>query len=86
MITDEEFVNAFEKVKKQCELFDEEDKITMHPSFFEFLFLMFMEWMQSKHADVLVLETGLGGMLDATNIFYKPDNFNFRLLYRGFYR
>ena len=73
MITDEEFVNAFEKVKRQCELFDEEEKITMHPSFFEFLFLMFMEWMQSKGADVLVLETGLGGMLDATNIFDDPD-------------
>lgn len=72
MITDEEFVAVFEKVKKQCELFDDEEKITMHPSFFEFLFLMFMEWMDLKKADVLVLETGLGGMLDATNIFDDP--------------
>jgi len=73
MITDEEFVAVFEKVKKQCELFDDEEKITMHPSFFEFLFLMFMEWMESKNADVIVLETGLGGMLDATNIFANPS-------------
>ena len=73
MITDEEFVSVFEKVKKQCELFDEDEKITMHPSFFEFLFLMFMEWMDIKKADVIVLETGLGGMLDATNIFYDPS-------------
>ena len=72
MITDEEFVAVFEKVKAQCELFDDEEKITMHPSFFEFLFLMFMEWMDLKKADVLVLETGLGGMLDATNIFDDP--------------
>ena len=72
MITDDEFVSVFQKVKNQCELFDEEDKITMHPSFFEFLFLMFMEWMQRKDADVLILETGLGGMLDATNIFDDP--------------
>ena len=73
MITDEEFVAVFEKVKAQCELFDDEEKITMHPSFFEFLFLMFMEWMESKKADVIVLETGLGGMLDATNIFDDPS-------------
>ena len=29
--------------------------------------------MESKKADVLVLETGLGGMLDATNIFDDPS-------------
>ena len=73
MITDEEFVEVFEKVRNQCELFDDEEKITMHPSFFEFLFLMFMEWMDLKKADVIVLETGLGGMLDATNIFEDPS-------------
>ena len=73
MITDEEFVEFFEKVRNQCELFDDEEKITMHPSFFEFLFLMFMEWMDLKKADVIVLETGLGGMLDATNIFEDPS-------------
>ena len=73
MITDEEFVEVFEKVKTRCELFDDEEKIKMHPSFFEFLFLMFMEWMESKKADLVVLETGLGGMLDATNIFANPS-------------
>ena len=71
-ITEEEFVAVFEKVKHTCELFDDEEKNLMHPSFFEFLFLMFMEWMQMKKADAIVLETGLGGMLDATNIFPDP--------------
>ncbi|MCR5846711.1 MAG: bifunctional folylpolyglutamate synthase/dihydrofolate synthase [Lachnospiraceae bacterium] len=73
MITDEEFILVFNKVRATCELFDDEEKITMHPSFFEFLFLMFMEWMSIKKADVIVLETGLGGMLDATNIFSSPS-------------
>ncbi len=73
MISDTEFVKVFDKVKSLCETFDEEEKTTMHPSFFEFLFLMFMEWMSMKDADAIVLETGLGGMLDATNIFTDPS-------------
>ena len=73
MISDSEFIEVFNKVKDRCEMFDEEEKIAMHPSFFEFLFLMFMEWMSKKKADAIVLETGLGGMLDATNIFPDPS-------------
>ena len=73
LITDEEFIEIFNKVKSRCEMFDDEERAAMHPSFFEFLFLMFMEWMNKKKADVVVLETGLGGMLDATNIFERPD-------------
>ncbi len=73
MISDEEFVTVFEKVKSGIETLDDNEKEILHPSFFEFLFLMFMEWMSMKKADAIVLETGLGGMLDATNIFEKPD-------------
>ncbi|MCR4649353.1 MAG: hypothetical protein K5776_09795 [Lachnospiraceae bacterium] len=72
MITESEFIAVFEKILAKCEMYDEEEKARMHPSFFEFLFLMFMEWMQMKDADACVLETGLGGLLDATNIFEKP--------------
>ena len=38
-----------------------------HPTFFEFLFLMAMLWYGDRKPDWLVLETGLGGRLDATN-------------------
>lgn len=72
MIDDESFVRIFEKVKEKCIFESEEEKMQMHPSFFEFLFLMFMEWAEEKKPDAIVLETGLGGMLDATNIFDKP--------------
>lgn len=72
MIDDEAFVRVFEKVKNGCNFVDEEEKIEMHPSFFEYLFLMFMVWADEIKPDVIVLETGLGGMLDATNIFEKP--------------
>jgi len=69
LITDEEFIGMFERVSNTCALFDENEKEMMHPSFFEYLFLMFMEWADEKKADVVILETGLGGALDATNIF-----------------
>lgn len=69
MIDEKSFVKAFNTVLTKCETFDEESKNKMHPSFFEFLFLMFMVWVDSLDLDVLILETGLGGRLDATNIF-----------------
>ncbi|MEY8336891.1 folylpolyglutamate synthase/dihydrofolate synthase family protein [Lachnospiraceae bacterium 62-35] len=39
-----------------------------HPAFFEFLFYMAMVYFCEKQADYIILETGLGGRLDATNI------------------
>ncbi|MBR1390089.1 MAG: bifunctional folylpolyglutamate synthase/dihydrofolate synthase [Lachnospiraceae bacterium] len=42
-----------------------------HPSFFEYLFAMGMCFFRKKQVRYLVLETGLGGRLDATNVFEK---------------
>lgn len=44
-----------------------------HPTFFEYLFFMAMLWFEDKEVDYIVLETGLGGRLDATNIIKKPE-------------
>ena len=44
-----------------------------HPTFFEYLFFMAMLWFEEKGVDYIVLETGLGGRLDATNVFDKPQ-------------
>lgn len=38
------------------------------PSFFEFATIMAFDWFASQHVDVAVIETGLGGRLDSTNI------------------
>lgn len=38
-------------------------------SYYEFLFFVFCHWAHRKNADVLLLEVGLGGRLDAVNIF-----------------
>lgn len=38
------------------------------PTFFEVTTALALEWFQSQGAEVVVLETGLGGRLDATNV------------------
>ena len=42
------------------------------PSFFELMFCMALQHFSSCSVDVVVLETGMGGRLDSTNIFPKP--------------
>lgn len=67
MIPEETFAEIFERVRKECNGTKEN-----HPSFFEFLFLMGMCYFQEKSPDYVILETGLGGRLDATNCIAKP--------------
>jgi dihydrofolate synthase/folylpolyglutamate synthase len=40
----------------------------VHPTFFEIVTALALDWFQRQGADVVVLETGLGGRLDATNV------------------
>ena len=72
IVDDDLFLKAFDRVYEGCELLDESETVAKHPSFFEYLFLMFMAMAEIKRPDVIVLETGLGGLLDATNIMEKP--------------
>ena len=37
------------------------------PTFFELTTVLALDWLRRQHVDVIVLETGLGGRLDATN-------------------
>ena len=66
MISDEEFEKIFAITRVAAE------KMNEHPSFFEFLFGMAMKYFADKSPDYIILETGLGGRLDATNIIKKP--------------
>ncbi len=43
-----------------------------HPTFFEFLFYMAMVLFKEQRVDVMVIETGLGGRLDTTNVLEQP--------------
>lgn len=67
MIPQESFVKTFELVREESDRQKEK-----HPSFFEFLFLMGMCYFKKKEPDYIILETGLGGRLDATNCIAKP--------------
>ena len=67
MIPQESFVKAFDLVREESDRQKEK-----HPSFFEFLFLMGMCFFKEKEPDYIILETGLGGRLDATNCIAKP--------------
>lgn len=69
-VTDAEFEESFGRVKAVAESMVN-DGYT-HPSFFEFLFGMAMDIFETKNVEYIVLETGLGGRLDATNVFRKP--------------
>ena len=40
---------------------------TPPPTFFELTTVLALDWLRHQHVDVIVLETGLGGRLDATN-------------------
>ncbi len=70
MISREDFVRIFDIVKEVCTKEKTKEK---HPSFFEFLFLMAMRYFQEKKPDYIILETGLGGRLDATNCIENPE-------------
>ncbi len=43
-----------------------------HPSYFEFLFYMAMDMFRKLEVDIVILETGLGGRLDTTNVIRHP--------------
>lgn len=69
-VSDEQFLNAFLKVEKAAKEYEAEGE--GHPSYFETLFLMGMLIFKEAGVEYLVMETGLGGQLDATNVVEKP--------------
>lgn len=69
MVSEEVFAEAFEAVK-ECEKKLEGEFGQL--SFFEYLFGMAMYCFEQAEVEYIVLETGLGGRLDATNAIYRP--------------
>lgn len=69
-VAEEVFLDAFHRVYDLCM---ENEETIVHPSYFEFLFLIGMVIFAEADVDVTVLEVGLGGRLDATNVIEKPD-------------
>ena len=69
-VSDEQFLDAFLKVEKAAKEYEAEGE--GHPSYFETLFLMGMLIFKEAGVEYLVMETVLGGRLDATNVVEKP--------------
>lgn len=69
-ISDEKFLKAFLNVKEKVEGIIKGGG--EHPSFFEYMFLVAIEAFREAGVGYIILEVGLGGRLDATNIIEKP--------------
>ena len=58
-----EFVDEFHRLNKN---------VGLAPSFFELTVIMAFDYFFKKHVDIAIIEVGLGGRLDSTNII-KPE-------------
>ncbi|MDE6209307.1 MAG: bifunctional folylpolyglutamate synthase/dihydrofolate synthase [Lachnospiraceae bacterium] len=68
-ISDEDFCETFFKVKTVIEELYGGKYL---PTFFEYIFLMAVTYFSDKNVEYAVLEVGMGGRLDATNIIENP--------------
>ena len=73
MMTEEAFAAFMNLVMDRLEEFrNRTGRTEYHPTFFELLFFMGMLWFEEEKAEAIVLETGMGGRLDATNVVKNP--------------
>ena len=68
-ISDEDFFYYIEMIKPICENLD---KIGLRNTYFEVMTALMFRYFYDKKVDVCVVETGLGGLLDSTNVVKKP--------------
>lgn len=66
MCSKEDFADACEQVLNVA-------KKSFYPTFFEFLFFVGLLIFDKHKVDILILETGLGGRLDATNLLPQKE-------------
>lgn len=70
MVSHDMFDEAFETVYAQIPEWIESGNL--HPTYFEFLFYMAMVLFRRAGVSIVVLETGMGGRYDVTNVIEKP--------------
>lgn len=69
-VAKEEFVKVYEKVHSAAT--GMEEKGMEYPNFGTFLFGMALVYFKEQQVDYAVIETGLGGRIDATNVIASP--------------
>jgi dihydrofolate synthase / folylpolyglutamate synthase len=67
-ISDQDFAELHDLVDRAAERLVLEGQLPWHPSFFEMLTAMAFEYFARNSPDMVVLEVGMGGRLDATNV------------------
>src|SRR5580698_2339239 len=67
-ISDPEFGEIYDRVDRTAQQLLHSGKLPWHPSFFEMLTVMAFEYFASMDVQIAVLEVGMGGRLDATNV------------------
>ena len=67
-INDDDFALLHDVVDRTAERLVEEGELPWHPSFFEMLTAIAFEYFAQSKVEIAVLEVGMGGRLDATNV------------------
>jgi len=67
-ISDDDFALIHDVVDRTAERLVSEGELPWHPSFFEMLTAIAFEYFSKRKIDLAVLEVGMGGRLDATNV------------------
>jgi dihydrofolate synthase/folylpolyglutamate synthase len=67
-ISDPEFAEMYNRVNETADQLVRSGALPLHPSFFEMMTAMAFEYFASVGIDIAVLEVGMGGRLDATNV------------------
>jgi dihydrofolate synthase/folylpolyglutamate synthase len=67
-INDNDFTLLHDVVDRTAERLVEEGELPWHPSFFEMLTAIAFEYFAQNKVQIAVLEVGMGGRLDATNV------------------
>jgi dihydrofolate synthase / folylpolyglutamate synthase len=67
-MSDDDFAMLHDLVDRTAERLVSEEELPWHPSFFEMLTAIAFEYFARKKVDIAVLEVGMGGRLDATNV------------------
>ncbi|MEA5083418.1 MAG: folylpolyglutamate synthase/dihydrofolate synthase family protein [Lachnospiraceae bacterium] len=70
-IQNDEFAKHIGVVKASCDELVAEGKITQ-PTVFEVITALAFNYFAEQNVDYLILEVGLGGRFDATNVIHKP--------------
>jgi len=73
IITKSEFVDSFGRIRQLVDVYRTEHDPDYYPAYFEYLFFMIFPIYRMHPVDYLILETGLGGRLDATNVIPNPQ-------------